>query len=354
MKKLFLTSAITLTVTIATNATIWRVNNTNGVDADFTTITSAIGSASVLNGDTLHIEPSSTSYGSFTLTKRLILIGNGYFLGGTNGNAGLQANENTSEFSIITLSTGSNGSKFLGLEFNRFTFANVAGLGDYLVENCHLEYGILGLPNNQTITDVTFSKCAISRYLDFSNTNATLHNFTIENCIYYSSTAYSMDMLANTASTNLVFRNNTLNSHRFSNITGFYVANNIFLRNAASTFNSCVVKNNLFVFNQTGITIGPLSTNGNNLVSQTRASLIVDTGSEDGKFQLAVGSPAIGGGVDIGSTKPDCGAFGGNDPYVLSGIPAVPSIYSFSFPNSNSVPLNSPSILVDFSTRDNK
>jgi hypothetical protein len=80
----------------------------------------------------------------------------------------------------------------------------------------------------------------------------------------------------------------------------------------------------------------------------------VDAGSLDGKYQLAVSSPAIGGGVDIGGVKPDCGAFGGNNPYQLSGIPAIPSIYSFSFPNGNSVPLNSTSININFSTRDNK
>jgi hypothetical protein len=115
-----------------------------------------------------------------------------------------------------------------------------------------------------------------------------------------------------------------------------------------------VVKNNLFVNAQTGVTVGSLSTNGNNLISQTRASLIVDAGSDDAKYQLAAASPAIGGGVDISGTKPDCGAFGGNDPYVLSGIPNIPTIYSLSFPNGNSVPSGSSSILVDFSTRNNK
>lgn len=47
-------------------AKIWRVNNT-GVPADFTTAQLANDNASVANGDTIHIEPSGTSYGSLCL-----------------------------------------------------------------------------------------------------------------------------------------------------------------------------------------------------------------------------------------------------------------------------------------------
>ena len=45
--------------------------------------------------------------------------------------------------------------------------------------------------------------------------------------------------------------------------------------------------------------------------------------STDGKWQLKTGSPAIGAGIN----GVDCGVFGGVNPYVLSGIPALPHIY---------------------------
>ncbi|WP_315820967.1 hypothetical protein [Paraflavitalea speifideaquila] len=48
---------------------------------------------------------------------------------------------------------------------------------------------------------------------------------------------------------------------------------------------------------------------------------------------------------------PDCGAFGGNDPYKLSGIPAIPSIYLLTVPAS--IPSGSSSMNVTFSTRNN-
>jgi len=110
MKKILLVTATALFLALTTNANVWRINNNNGVDADFTQITSALSSASVLNGDTLYIEPSTTQYNGFTLSKQLVFIGNGYFLAGVNGNSGLQANVNASEVGVFTLASGSNGS----------------------------------------------------------------------------------------------------------------------------------------------------------------------------------------------------------------------------------------------------
>jgi hypothetical protein len=50
--------------------------------------------------------------------------------------------------------------------------------------------------------------------------------------------------------------------------------------------------------------------------------------STDGKWQLKTGSPAIGAGVG----GADCGVFGGNTPYILSGLPNLPRIYEASMP----------------------
>jgi hypothetical protein len=45
----------------------------------------------------------------------------------------------------------------------------------------------------------------------------------------------------------------------------------------------------------------------------------------DNGFILKAGSPAIGTGV----LAVDCGPFGTNDPYVLSGMPPIPAIFDF-------------------------
>ncbi len=76
------------------------------------------------------------------------------------------------------------------------------------------------------------------------------------------------------------------------------------------------------------------------------------TGGWDSRMMLKAGSPAIGAGVTVGTiVSPDCGAFGATDPYKLSGIPNIPTIYSLSAPTS--IPSGTNSMNVTFSTRNN-
>ena len=55
--------------------------------------------------------------------------------------------------------------------------------------------------------------------------------------------------------------------------------------------------------------------------------------SSDGRFKLKDDAPAIGFGILAGSSV-DCGAFGGPAPYILSGMPPVPSIYELEAPET--------------------
>jgi len=76
------------------------------------------------------------------------------------------------------------------------------------------------------------------------------------------------------------------------------------------------------------------------------------TGSFDTRLKLKAGSPASGTGLSVGTViNPDCGAFGGTDPYIPSGIPAIPTIYTFTAPTS--IPSGSPTMNITFSTRNN-
>lgn len=350
MKKLLFVAMVVCTTTAA-HAKIWRVNNNAGVVADFSTISAALSSASVVNGDTIHLEPSATNYGNIALTKQLVIIGNGYLLSGASGNSGLQENTNLSLAGAIQATAAASGAKLLGLTFSSGSSHSFAtGTNNITYEKCRFEQfnPNFALTSGQTYSGLSFRKCMFVTLPSFSSfPNATVNNLTIENCVFVS-TASSLTIAPGAGSLNFVFRNNTLQT---SSITGAYVANNIFLSSTASTFTSCNVKNNLFVANQTGVTVGPLSVNGNNLISQTLGSIILNTGSDDGRFQLAVSSPAIAGGVDISGTKPDCGAFGGTDPYKLSGIPNIPTIYSLTVPAS--IPVGTSTMNVTLSTRNN-
>ena len=67
-------------------------------------------------------------------------------------------------------------------------------------------------------------------------------------------------------------------------------------------------------------------TENSNQIYGNMVDIFVGAGSTDGKWQLKQGSQAIGAGVG----GIDCGMFGGNFPFVLSGIPAIPAIYEFN------------------------
>ena len=73
--------------------------------------------------------------------------------------------------------------------------------------------------------------------------------------------------------------------------------------------------------------------------------------STDGQWRLKLGSPAIGAGETISSITPDCGAFGTADPYKLSGIPAIPTIYLLTVPAS--VTSSATTMPITISTRSN-
>jgi len=53
-------------------------------------------------------------------------------------------------------------------------------------------------------------------------------------------------------------------------------------------------------------------------------------GDYDARWKLREGSPAKGAGAN----GEDCGIFGGSSPYVLSGVPPLPTIYYFDVPVS--------------------
>ena len=66
----------------------------------------------------------------------------------------------------------------------------------------------------------------------------------------------------------------------------------------------------------------------NNKANVSSAALFVGdaTESSDGRWKLKAGSPAIG----AGEGGVDCGAYGGPNPYILSGLPVGPTIYELN------------------------
>jgi hypothetical protein len=135
------------------------------------------------------------------------------------------------------------------------------------------------------------------------------------------------------------------------NAVGSFFYNNIFAFSTAQTGWGISGHSNLFSNNITDASTLFPADNGNQInVDLSTVFLVAPSNpnipqgiSTDGRWQLKPDSPAKGAGFGSTSEKPvDCGAFGGTYPYVLSGLPPIPSIYVFDHQpvGSNADPLD--------------
>jgi hypothetical protein len=163
-------------------------------------------------GDTLQVEPSGTSYGSFNCTKRLVILGPGYFLGSSQ-NAGLQANPATASFSDMYFSTGSANSVVAGLTFSTFYIqeSNVT-IQRWLVSS--ILYVNVG---NYSISNINIRQNYINQLSNYYT--ASTNNMLVTNNIIVSSMSFP-------ASFNGEFANNVVLSS--ANLDNFTVRNNYF------------------------------------------------------------------------------------------------------------------------------
>lgn len=373
MKKQILLAAF-LVVTLAANAKIWRVNNDATKDPDVAQAsvlfdgTNNAGNPEAANGDTIHIEPSATSYNGFSVNKRVVIIGNGYFL--TNNN-GLQVNTNSSIVTSLSFVVGSENSIVSGVSASGIVLTNV---GNITITRS-------GISNLQFSTYSTVKTgIVISKNFIYGTTNTAFFTgagdatITFENNIFNSVPGFGAGAISLNNQCRGLFRNN-IYGNIISNLTlsNFYITNNIIVGNGGVNVlggSNNVIKNNL---NNRGNSVsgGLPAGNGNVNITDVQmfgtAALLGDvfagdvfnftsTTPGDARFELRIGgpnsNPAIGTGETIAPVNtPNLGAYGATDPYKKSGIPAVPTIYGLTVPAS--VPPTATNMNVTISTRSN-
>ncbi|QNL22403.1 hypothetical protein HZR84_10780 [Hyphobacterium sp. CCMP332] len=307
----------------ASYADIIRVNNNSGISADYSNLQTAIDSAN--SGDTIYLEPSSATYGNVTVSKQVSIYGPGYFLA---ENTGQQANLNTCRVNIITMGSGS-------------AFSSVSGI---VIAN-YMEL----FTGNIAITRCYFSNSGTSIYFagTSSNTNVLFaqnyiigsisHSANSQNYTVYWRNNYIGGTTLNTEGPGIVndFTNNVINCYSYV-IENSSFTNNIFT--STNNFNLNVVGwNNGFENNIFRTTSTPVDTALGNIVGvATNTGVIFTGGTTDGRFQILPGSLADDTGKEIPSGTPtDIGMYGGPNPYKLSGVPAIPTIYDLVVPTSN-------------------
>jgi hypothetical protein len=314
MKKIiFITMCLMALTLFHADAKIWRVNNT-GLPAYFTTLQQAHDSAAVQAGDTLHLESSLTSYGSLDATKKLIILGPGYFL---TQNLNNQFNQDGAQADNITFDIGSEGSVISGVTVNNNISINAGSIS--VIRN-YVE-GMVWITGDAGVTN------------SFSNTSI-LQNYIGGEIVSAGGTGtYSNIILSN----NLVEESIDLPSNFTGIITNNIITNlsNGDLSAYGSTIQNNIAAGTIYVGAGDNITYNLYGTGSLPATNQTItnwATLFVDTVSTDASWELATGSQAIG----AGAAGADCGIFGGSTPYHLSGLPDIPSIYYLSAPAMSS------------------
>lgn len=352
MKKNFLHSFgfsfFLILIYLQAGATIWRVNNLSNYNGTtlygdnfggtasypvFAQIDQVVAFGIVNNGDTIHVEGSTITYQFTTITKKLVIIGTGYFLteNPTVSNSVLQSN-----LARIVFASGSEGSQIMGINmvsagnsFDRDIYINVNGI---LVKRCRIEGQIVfGFP----LADV---------YI--------IQNFfpaiSAVNVLATNGNSYFVPP------TDIVFNNNICQrslcwGNPISNPTSFWPIlqcnNNVFdgpdnLATPNLAFSTSEFRGNILMPTNAKVAIqasagvinyniGTLSTQfgtaDNNLIVAAITTLFKSPSSTDGVYQIATGTQANNTSYD----GTDRGAFGGamTNRYTLSGLANIPTVY---------------------------
>jgi len=308
MKKIYLFLICGL-LTVPLLAITYRVNNqltSNPSAKIYTTLQAAHDAAA--NGDTIMIDGSPEAYyDNFTVTKRLVIKGPGYFL---DENPGISANKITVQISgQITFGSGSANSLLMGI-VSPFNYVSIE-VNNITIRRCNLVYVAI----NQSIQNTTITEC----YFPGASYNSiganVVTNLIVSNCIIRGTISLQPGSTG-------TFLNNIFTAASVSIPTGFVMKNNIIFTTEKTGYSlpalDAAVTYNMSISDHFG-------TANNNKANVTESALFVGalTASTDGKWKLKAGSPAIG----AGEGGADCGAFGGQQPYILSGLPVGPTIY---------------------------
>jgi hypothetical protein len=360
MKQFILSIVAFLLISATASAKIWRLNNNNGgtinpnIKTDFlqgVTLQQAHDSAKVLSGDTIHIEQSNTTYGNCIFTKRLTVIGVGYFLN-QNPNTQVQTSFSSPVGNLTINNPAAAGTHILGLQ----TGAISIGVSNVKIAyNNFLYVGIgSGTSTSTDNTQILSNYCSNgnSYFAIYSIAGAGLNtNISIYGNILLTSVSYNAISLNSTCSG--ILKNNVLYSYYncIGSLYNFYVVNNMGYTTSGggNTFYNCVIEHNMGIsaaMFQTPSGTGNTTNATNNTVQSFANMLFAGGTSPDGYYKLQPGSPA----KNAGKSGVDMGAFAGDFPYSLSGIANIPNIYQL---NIATIPAGASTMSVTISAKSN-
>ncbi len=305
-KQLFTLFSLLILSSVAAHATKWRVCNTPGIDAHFTSFKQAQDGAS--SGDTLMFEGSNQLYGDKdTLQKQLVIIGPGYFL---NENDITNDNVLPATLNYLYIDESAAGSVIMGMTFMG-GFDNLQVDADDITIERNYVKGRITLCYHKPIKNLVISKnYCIEIGTRWGNEDLNATGVLVTNNIVTTSISFNgkttATIMNNVAGSNI----NAYHSTVKNNISGYL-----------NSWEGTNYEYNLVDHD------APAGTG--NVGNVDWDALFTDgEASTDGAYILSESSAAKG----AGEGNVDCGAFGGNDPYILSGYPPFPVIFNAEIP----------------------
>ncbi len=337
---------VTLCLCASVNAqTIRRVNNTPGLNDPNVYATAQAAHDAATPNDIISLEPSaSPSYGTLTATKRINIVGQGYFLDKNPNNT---FDKRQTMLSTVTFDGGSSNSTISGVSCGGISVKTP----NVNISRCKINGVSLGQSSGPISGNFEYgSNCTvIGNFIEGGiNGTAQATNCIISNNILFSQFSVMVSSLNSATFTYNTMRCYNFTSTGFSGVDNSIIANNIFdCRLAPVALQVVTSSNNTTVSNNICLGINGLPTGAGNINGANQN--IVFTGTSDpfanytttgdNLFQLAAGSPALTAAA--GGTQ--AGAFGnGANAYRLSGVPNTPIVTSFISTGSgnNTTPLS--------------
>ncbi|HMP93558.1 MAG TPA: hypothetical protein PKD90_11835 [Phnomibacter sp.] len=341
-------------------------------NTDYSNLTDAITAATA--GDTVYCFPGSVTNSAYFLTKRLTLIGYGNWLSASStpkGNANQQAFAGSVTIGSLFLEPGSSGSAIMG--FNEGTIY-LGQVNDIVIRRNRNLLVYLGWATpNISLNNIQILENYMVTITQ-STANFTVTNLLISNNLIGYLALADGNSASGIVSNNIWAHNGVLSETDIQSSThAIALAGGAFLfqNNIIASFTDATPANNYNYFYFTGFTNTvfnynvmiagsnatsfPPSGTGNIVVQSNNAQNIfegfpgIGSRSADDRWVLKAGSPALVANRP-GSTV-NAGIFGGANPYKLSTIPPIPTIYQLSSPSGSNPTGNS--IQINVSTRSN-
>lgn len=315
------------------NAAIWKVDNNPSHIADFTSLQAAMdetGAKAVVAGDIIYVSGSGISYGAATIDRQVFIYGPGYFLA---ENTGLTAEISPATFTTIIVGDGSfgvetaQGTLISGLTI---TTLNVYDSSVIVKRNFVTSQIILGNAGlSETVSDVIIAQNFISGNLNLINLPVinfslpTVSNITIKN--NFISNSNSFGQTVNMKNGNSATITNNIFNDGLTTLNGAIFTFNIIrsvdgLARSGSSAEFNIAETNAAGLTETSNTIG---------VADGDIFDLVGVSTSDSFFALKTASAA----ENVDGAGGDAGMFGGAEPYVLSGVPALPTIAEIDAPS---------------------